>query len=122
MTVLLFAIPLLFFFEVWQLVLGERYLRIRQIESDVDPRALGLGEFTAFLWSMGILGSWGWMIAMAFARFGRVQALCMLAVSLAGFLLRRSCGLSRVLVILTFEGAIRVGMLMSLVGMAWRQH
>ena len=41
---------------------------------------------------------------------------------LVGFLLRRSCNLSRVLVILTFEGAIRVGMLMSLVGMAWRQH
>lgn len=122
MSVLLFAIPLLFVFEVWQLVLGERYLGIRQIESDVDPRSLGLGEFTAFLWSAGILFSWGWMIAMAFQRFGRVQALCMLAVSLLGFLLRRSCGLSRVLVILTFEGAIRVGMLMSLVGMAWRQY
>ena len=46
MSVLLFAIPLLFLFEVWQLVLGERYLGIRQIEGDVVEGA-GVGEVVA---------------------------------------------------------------------------
>lgn len=119
MPTLVLLAPLLLVFEVWQLVISERYLGIRQIERDVDPRTLGLGEVTAFFWGMGILLSWAWMTAMLFQPFGRVQALCMLAVSGAGFMLRRDCGLKWVLVILTFEGAIRVGMLMSLVGMAW---
>jgi hypothetical protein len=112
--------PLLLIFEVWQLVISERYLGIRQIEGDIDPRTLGLGQVTAFFWSTGILLSWAWMTAVLFQPFGRVQAVCMLAVSGAGFMLRRSCGLKRVLVILTLEGAIRIGMLMSLLGMAWR--
>ncbi|HWA10628.1 MAG TPA: hypothetical protein VG838_14380 [Opitutaceae bacterium] len=120
MSTLAFLAPLLFAFEVWQLVISERYLGVRQIEHDVDPRTLGLGETTAFFWSTGILLSWAWMTAMLFQSFGRIQALCMLAISGLGFMLRRSCGLKWVLVILTLEGAIRVGMLMSLIGMALR--
>ena len=118
-TLVLLA-PLLFAFEVWQLVISERYLGIKQIEHDIDPRTLGPGEASAFFWSTGILLSWAWMTALLFEPMGRVQAVCMLAVSGVGFVLRRNCGLKRVLVILTVEGAIRVGMLMSLMGMAWR--
>ena len=121
MPLLVVLAPLLLAFEVWQLVLSERYLGIRQIERKADPRALGLGEWTAFCWSSGILLSWAWMAALLFQPFGRIQALCMLAVSGFGFMLRRSCALQWILVILTFEGALRVGMLMSLVGMAWRR-
>lgn len=121
MSMLVLLAPLLFAFEVWQLVISERYLGIRQIERDADPRNLGLGELTAFFWSLGILLSWAWMTAMLFERFGRVQAICMLVVTGVGFMLRRNCGLKWVLVVLTLEGALRVGMLMSLIGMAWRQ-
>lgn len=121
MSPLLLLAPLLLVFEVWQLVLGERYLGIKQIERDTDPRTLGLGEVTAFFWSAGILLTWAWSIALLFQSFGRVQALCIIIVSAAGYSLRRNCGLKWVLVILTFEGAIRVGMLMSLIGMAWRR-
>ena len=120
MPILVLLAPLLFAFEVWQLVISERYLGIKQIEHDIDPRTLGPGEGTSFLWSTGILLSWAWMTAMLFESMGRVQAVCMLVVSGIGFALRRNCGLKRVLVILTIEGAIRVGMLMSLIGMAWR--
>ena len=49
-TVILLA-PLFVLFELWQLVLGERYLGVKQIARGVDPRALGLGEATAFCWS-----------------------------------------------------------------------
>jgi hypothetical protein len=38
-----------------------------------------------------------------------------------GYALRSSCGLKWVLVILTFEGAIRIGMLVSLFAMSWRR-
>lgn len=121
MPSLLWITPLLLAFEIWQLVISERYLGIRQIEHDADPRALGLGEVTAFFWSSGILLSWAWMVAMLFQRLGQVQALCMVAITIAGYGARRNCSIKWVLVILTFEGALRVGMLMSLIGMAWRR-
>lgn len=117
---LLLAPPLLAF-EVWQLVLGERYLGIKQIERDADPRTLGLGEVTAFFWSAGILLGWAWAAALVFQSQFRAQAICLLFVSMTGYAFRRSCGLKWILVILTLEGAVRVGMLMSVIGIAWRQ-
>jgi hypothetical protein len=119
-SVLLLCIPLLLAFEIWQLVLSERYLGIRQIERDVDPRTLGLGEGTAFFWSAGILFTWAWSVALLFQSTSRPQALCMVAVTSIGYALRRGCSLKRVLVILTLEGALRVGMLLSLIGAAFQ--
>jgi|SRR5882724_4234156 len=118
--VLLLAPPLLVF-EVWQLVLGERYLGIQQIERDTDPRTLGLGEITAFFWSTGILVSWAWAIALLFQSQFRAQAVSLLFVSMIGYAFRRSSGLKWILVIMTLEGAVRVGMLISVIGIAWRQ-
>ena len=118
---LLLLVPLFLAFEVWQLVLGERYLGIRQIERDVDPRTLGLSEITAFFWSTGILLTWVWSFTLLFQSQTRAQDWCILLVSAAGYTLRRSCELKWALIILTFEGAIRIGMLMSLIGMAWRR-
>jgi hypothetical protein len=121
MSPILLLAPLLLAFEVWQLVLGERYLGIKQIERDTDPRTLGLGEGTAFCWSMGILIGWAWAIALLFQSQFRAQAVVILLVSGGGYTLRRNCGLKWILVILTLEGAVRVGMLMSVIGIAWRQ-
>jgi hypothetical protein len=58
---------------------------------------------------------------MLFQPLGRAQVAAMIVISLIGFSMRRSCGLKWVLVILTFEGAIRVGMLLSLAALAWRR-
>jgi hypothetical protein len=44
----------------------------------------------------------------------------MIATSLLGYVLRRACPLRWTLVILTFEGAIRMGMHVSLLMLAWR--
>jgi hypothetical protein len=121
MTLLHWLSPLLLAFEVWQLVISERYLGIRQIEHDVDPRTLGPREVTAFFWSSGILFSWAWMIAMLFQPLGRIQALAMIGITAIGYGLRRNCELNRILVILTFEGALRVGMLIALIAAAWHQ-
>jgi len=113
--------PFWILFEFWQLVVSERYLGIKQIEQGTDPRTLDLSERRAAFWSIGLLLEGAWMLALLFERFGRAQALCMLVVTLLGYTLRRTCGLKWVLVILTFEGAIRIGMLFSLCGMFWHR-
>jgi hypothetical protein len=119
MSALFLCIPLLLAFEIWQLVLSERYLGIAQIERDADPRSLGLGEITAFFWIAGIFFSVLWSVAMLTQSSGRIQATCMLLITIFGYSVRRTCGLKWVLVTLTFEGAIRVGMLLSLIGSLW---
>lgn len=120
LTLILFA-PLFLIFEVWQLVLSERYLGIKQIARGADPRSLGLGEVTAFIWSMLLIGYWLWMMVLLAIPIGRIHGMSLLIVTMIGYSLRRGNALKWVLVILTFEGAIRVGLLLSLCGMAWRR-
>lgn len=112
--------PLWILFELWQLVVSERYLGIKQIERGTDPRTLDLGELRAAGWSLGIIAEWLWMAALLLEPIGRVQGLGMIGATVLGYALRRSNGLKWVLVILTFEGAIRIGMLLSLCGMMVR--
>ena len=118
---LIFFAPLFLLFEVWQLVMSERYLGIKQIARHGDPRTLGLGEFTAFCWSAMLMLYVGWMVLLVLLPFSRVHGLGLLAVLGLGFALRRNTGLKWILVILTFEGAVRVGLLISLAAMAWRR-
>jgi len=120
-TTLLLVAPLFLLFEVWQLVVCERYLGIKQIARNGDPRMLGLREYISFCWSAVLLIYWLWMIGLLFTRFSRMHGLCLLAVSAIGYSLRRNSGIKWVLVILTFEGAVRVGLLVSLIGLAWRR-
>lgn len=118
---LLYLAPLCLGFEVWQLVIAERYLGLKQIERGVDPRTKGPGELISFGWGGGIVLYWVWMILMLIPKDGRGQIVCMLVVSLAGYSLRRNSGLKWILVILTLEGAIRIGMIVSLLGGVWRK-
>lgn len=121
MPILLLLAPAFLVFEVWQLVLSERYLGIKQIARSADPRTLGLREATAFAWSSLLIGYWLWMILLLMSPLGRIHGLSLLGITAIGFSLRRGCPLKGVLVILTFEGAIRVGLLLSLCVMAWRR-
>jgi len=119
---LLFAFaPLFFAFELWQLVIAERYLGLKHIARGTDPRELDIGELTAACWSLALLAYWAWMTLMLFQHLGRFQFLMLLLVTGLGFAVRRGCGLKWVLVILTFEGAVRIGMLLSLCALAWRR-
>jgi hypothetical protein len=117
---LILLAPVFLVFEALQLVVAERHLGIKQIEAGLDPRTLGPSERVAKWWSLGILGEGVWLALLAFQDFSRVHAACMLLVTLVGFSLRNNCRLRRVLVILTIEGALRIGLLVSLIGMAWR--
>jgi hypothetical protein len=120
-STLLLLTPLFLAFEVWQLVLSERYLGIKQIARGADPRALGLSEVTAFCWTSAIFIYWLWMLVLLTVPLGRVHGAALLAITLLGFTARRGSPLKWVLVILTFEGAIRVGLLLSLGGLVWRE-
>lgn len=120
MTTLILFAPLFLVFEVWQLVLSERYLGIKQIARGANPRLLGLGEVTAFFWSIAIFSYWLWMLLLLVVPLGRVHGVSLLVVSAIGFSLRRGSGLKWVLVILTFEGAVRISLLGSLCWSMWR--
>ena len=121
MTPLVLLAPLFIIFEIWQLVISERYLGIKQIARGADPRTLGLSEVTAFFWSASLMFYWLWMLAMLLPPFGRAYAVALVAITLIGFALRRNCSIKWVLVILTFEGAVRIGMLGSLCILAWKK-
>jgi hypothetical protein len=118
---LIILAPLFFVFEVWQLVISERYLGVKRIAAGADPRESGPSEPIAAIWSALIFAYGVWMMLMLMPRLGRAQAVCMLVVTLLGYALRRNSSLKHVLVILTLEGAIRIGMIVSLLGMAWRR-
>lgn len=120
MTPLLLLAPLWMLFELWQLIVAERYLGIKQIETNRDPRKLPLGTWKAAFWTSGILCEWLWMTAVALDKPARVPALCMMLVTATGYLFRRVTGIKWTLVILTFEGALRMGMLLSMCGILWR--
>lgn len=117
------ALPLLapafLVFEVWQLVIGERYLGIKQIARGADPRRLGLSEATAFLWTLTLFAYWAWMLLILFSPASRVHAVSLIAVTTVGFMLRRGLPLRWVLVEMSIEGAIRIGLLVALCGVLW---
>lgn len=120
MHLLLYASPLFLAFEVWQLVMAERYLGIARIEQGVDPRRLPMGLRVSVPWSLGVLAVWLWTLFLLTDPLGRVPALCIAAVGGLGYFLRRSAPMRFVLVILTFEGAIRIGMMLFMTGLLWR--
>ena len=115
------AAPFFMMFEIWQLVLSERYLGVKQIARGADPRNLGLHEVTAFFWSTLLIGYWLWMLLLLFAPFGRMYGGGLLLIWMLGFSLRRGVRFKWVLVILTFEGALRIAILMLLCAMVWRR-
>ena len=121
MVTLLFLAPLFLAFEVWQLVMSERYLGIKQIARQGDPRTLGMAELTAFCWTAMLLLYVLWMLGLMLVPFTRLHGIGLLAVLGTGFALRRNFSLKWILVILTFEGAVRVGLLISILAIAWRR-
>lgn len=121
MEILILLAPLFLIFELAQLVICERYVGIKQIERRGDPRSIGPNESISFLWTAILLTYWLWMLLLLSERSTRVHGLALLAISVTGYLIRRTCGLKWVLVVLTFEGAVRIGLLFSLCVYVWRR-
>lgn len=113
--------PLFLIFEVWQLVLSERYMGIKQIRTNADPRTLPMADWMAAGWAGSLLVYGVWMFALLLHPVGRAQGVVLLATTAIGYGLRSTCSIKWVLVILTFEGSIRIGMLVSLFASTWRR-
>lgn len=115
-----FLAPFFLVFEIVQLVYAERFLGVKQIQVGADPRHLGPPEPISALWVLCILSESAWLLWLLSEDATRIHSACLLLVSLCGFALRGSCALKWVLVILTVEGALRMGLMVSMLGSAWR--
>lgn len=115
-----FLAPVFLAFEVIQLVAAEKLLGVKQIQTGHDPRRRGPGELGAGLWAGMILAEAAWLLWLLADDATRIHSACLLLVSLLGFSLRSNCTLRWVLVILTIEGALRMGLMVSMLGSAWR--
>ncbi|MFT3869234.1 MAG: hypothetical protein QM715_12315 [Nibricoccus sp.] len=118
---LVYLTPLWMVAEIAQLVACERFLGVKQIEAGTDPRQNGPRESLAFGWSASLVLFWLWQFTMLLQPIGRGQVAAMIVITIVGYSIRRNCGLKWVLVVLTFEGAIRIGMLLSLAAVIWRR-
>ncbi len=120
MNSLSFLAPVFLAFEVWQLAMCERYVGIKHIARGGDPREMGPSEWVACLWSSTLVVYGVWTILLLSSPGIRVYALGMVIVTAVAYPVRRNCGLKLILIVLTFEGAIRIGLLFALSFMAWR--
>jgi hypothetical protein len=112
--------PLFILFEIWQLVICERYLGIKQIARGGDPREMGPSEAVSFLWTGGIAVYAAWALLLLADQPARLHAILLIAVTALAFPIRRNCGLKWILIVLTFEGAVRINILFTLSVSAWR--
>ena len=119
MSLLLWIAPVFMVFEIAQLVLAERYLGIRQIVRGGDPRELGPSEALSLAWVLTWLLYGVWAFTLLFYAQARLPGILLGTVTGIGYGVRRNCGLSRILVVLTFEGAVRIGILGLLCRVWW---
>src|SRR5688572_14352575 len=96
--------PLFLVFEVWQLVVSERYMGVKQIRVNADPRELPMPGWMAAGWAGGLLVYFPWMFTLLMHPVGRAQGIVLILLTLAGYAVRTTCGIKWVLVVLTFEG------------------
>lgn len=113
--------PAFLAFELWQLYISERYMGITQIRVNADPRELPMTDRMAAAWAGSLIAYYTWMFTLLLHPVGRAQGVVLIAITGLGYLLRTACGLKWVLVVLTFEGSIRIGMLGSLLWQSWRR-
>lgn len=112
--------PFFLVFEFWQLYQSERFMGIKHIRVNADPRELPMSKTIAASWSITLICYYVWMVTLLLHPIGRAQGAVLLIVTAISYSFRSVCGLKWVLVVLTFEGAIRIGMLLSLVITVWR--
>jgi len=113
--------PLFLLFEIWQLVMSERYLGIKQIARGADPREMGPGEVVSFFWASSLMLYAAWTLSLLASPQSRAEALGLIATTVVAYTVRRNCGLKWILVVLTFEGSIRIGLVSTVAVMAWRR-
>ncbi|MEM8549909.1 MAG: hypothetical protein AAGF10_03895 [Verrucomicrobiota bacterium] len=109
--------PLFIGFELVQLLAAERFIGIKQVRSGIHPleRTQRLPEWMSAIWLLGRLATWAFMILLLFDPQSAIQGFIMIGVTLVAIVLRRSMGLKWALVVMTVEGAIRIGLMINLI-------
>ena len=113
--------PLFLAFELGQLAMSERYVGIKQIARGADPREMGPSEPVSFLWTASLVLYAAWTLSLLFSPASRGAAVGIIATTAVAYPIRRNCGLKWILVVLTFEGAIRLVFVAALAIAAWRR-
>ncbi|MEM9226548.1 MAG: hypothetical protein AAGA45_01135 [Verrucomicrobiota bacterium] len=114
---LIYLAPLFIGFELVQLLAAERFIGIKQVRTGIHPleRSQRLPEWMSAIWLLGRLATWAFMIALLFDVQSAIQGFIMISVTLVAIVMRRSLGLKWALVIMTVEGAIRIGLMVNLI-------
>lgn len=66
--------PLFLAFELWQLVVSERYMGIKDIWVNADPRELPMKDWMAATWAGGLLAYYIWMTTLLLHPVGAPKA------------------------------------------------
>ena len=113
---LIYLAPVFIAFELIQLIVAERFIGIRQLREGRNPldSAMAGRNVLAGLWLAGIFLYWSYMVVLVWDPRAGLQGMMMILTTIAGLMLRRALGLRFALVILTIEGAIRIGLLANL--------
>lgn len=113
---LIYLAPVFILFELLQLTIAERFIGIRQIrqgKNPLDSAVVGRNALAA-VWLGCIVVYWAYMVLLAWDPRAGLQGILMILTSVAGLMLRRVLGIRFALVVLTLEGAIRIGLLANL--------
>lgn len=108
--------PVVMVLDLLQLVAAERYIGIRQMKAGEHPLrdAQPMPAPLTGLWLGAILFTWIYMFLLLTTAVTGFQGLFMLGVSFVAAHARHLMGLKWSLVILTIEGAVRIGLLANL--------
>lgn len=110
---LIYLAPVFICFELFQLLVAERYIGVKRIREGVHPldAKQRLPEWMAAMWVIGRILTWLYLILLVFDPRAGLQGFIMIVVTILATGLRRALGLKWALVIMTIEGSIRMGML-----------
>lgn len=101
--------------EVLQLVIAERMVGVKRIRSGADPRDAGdLSPALACVWLACLLSIYAYALLCLMSPETRGYGAALAAVAWLGYELRRRLPLRFTLVVLTFEGAIRIGVIINM--------
>ncbi len=106
--------PLFIFFELTQLIVAERYIGLRQIRANrhpLDENPGGPGKLLTGAWLACLILSWVYYLSLLVLPETRLNGLIILGMTAFGTLARRAMSIKWTLVLMTIEGATRIGLL-----------
>lgn len=111
-SLLVILAPVFIVLELAQLLVAERFIGVRQIRANrhpLDEYPEGKPWITA-AWLAYFVAVWCYLFALALNPLTSIQGVVLLLVGILGFAFRRIAGLKWALVVMTIEGAIRMGL------------